>query len=138
MYLRNFRFGLAFLLILGTGFLGSCSSARSFNPKHFRSTGQTYHGKASWYSVRTNKGHKTASGERFNNRDMTAAHRTLPFGTYVGVTNLKNGRSEIVRITDRGPFVHGRIIDVGIGVAKKLDMVNSGVVPCRVEVLRPK
>ena len=126
------------LLFLIAALIGSCAPARSLNSRQFRSTGQVYHGKASWYSVKTNKGHKTASGERFTNRAMTAAHRTLPFGTFVRVTNLKNGRSEIVRITDRGPFIKGRIIDVSIGVAKKLDMVNAGVVPCRVEVLRPR
>ena len=126
------------LLLLTAAILGSCAPARSINPKQFHSTGQIYHGKASWYSVRTNKGHKTASGERFTNRGMTAAHRTLRFGTYVRVTNLKNGKSEIVRITDRGPFIKGRIIDVGIGVAKKLEMVNAGVVPCQIEILHPK
>lgn len=67
--------------------------------------------------------------------DLTAAHRTLPFGTKVMVTNLKNGKSVIVRINDRGPFVRGRIIDLSYAAARMLDMVGQGVVPVRIEVL---
>lgn len=89
----------------------------------------------SWYSVKTNGGTKTASGERFTDSGATAAHRTFKFGTKVRVTNLRNGKSEIVRITDRGPFVKGRIIDVSIGTARKLGFVDNGVVSCKVEVL---
>ena len=92
-------------------------------------------GKASWYNVRTNRGHSTASGERLNERAPTAAHKTLPMGTKVRVTNLVNGNSEVVRINDRGPFIKGRIIDVTIGTAEKLGFVRSGVVPVKVEVL---
>ena len=92
-------------------------------------------GKASWYNVRTNRGHATASGERLNERAATAAHKTLPMGTKVRVTNLANGNSEVVRINDRGPFIRGRIIDVTIGTAEKLGFVRSGVVPVKVEVL---
>lgn len=98
-------------------------------------TGQVETGSMSWYSVKTNGGGRTASGEKLTNHGHTAAHRTLPFGTMVEVTNLKNNRSEVVRIIDRGPFVRGRIIDVSIGVAEKLDFVGNGVAPCRIEVL---
>lgn len=94
------------------------------------------HGKASWYSIRTNRGTKTASGERLDERAPTAAHKTLPMGTKVRVTNLVNGNAEIVRINDRGPFIKGRIIDVTIGTAERLGFVRSGVVPVKVEVLR--
>jgi len=94
------------------------------------------HGKASWYNVRTNRGHATASGERLDERAATAAHKTLPMGTKVRVTNLVNGNSEVVRINDRGPFIKGRIIDVTIGTAEKLGFVRSGVVPVKVEVLK--
>jgi rare lipoprotein A len=93
-------------------------------------------GKASWYSVRTNRGYSTASGERLDERAPTAAHKTLPMGTKVRVTNLANGNSEVVRINDRGPFIKGRIIDVTIGTAEKLGFVRSGVVPVKVEVLK--
>jgi rare lipoprotein A (peptidoglycan hydrolase) len=100
-----------------------------------RPTGRPYQGKASWYSVRTNHGTRTASGERLSDREPTAAHRSLPFGTKVRVTNMKNGRSEVVRITDRGPYIAGRIIDVTIGTAERLGMVVAGVVPVKMEVL---
>jgi len=91
-------------------------------------------GMASWYGPGFH-GRRSASGERFNQNAMTAAHRTLPFGTRVRVTNLNNGRSVTVRINDRGPFIRGRIIDLSIGAARKINMVNSGVAPVRVEVL---
>ena len=95
----------------------------------------TQRGKMSWYSVKTNGGTTTASGKPFRNDGATAAHRKLSFGTKVRVTNLGNGKSEIITITDRGPYIDGRIIDVSIGTARKLDFVNDGVVSCKVEVL---
>lgn len=83
------------------------------------------------------QGNKTASGERFNKRAFTAAHRTLPFGTRVRVTNLRNGRSVEVRINDRGPFgKRKRIIDVSEAAARQLGMIDAGVVPVTIEVLR--
>lgn len=93
------------------------------------------HGKASWYSIRTNYGTKTASGRRLSNDAATAAHKTLPMGTKVRVTNQTNGKSEIVTITDRGPYVRGRIIDLTIGCAERLGFRQRGVVPVKVEVL---
>lgn len=104
-------------------------------PKGYARSDRVYHGKASWYSIKTNHGTVTASGERLRNDARTAAHRSLPFGTRVLVTNLRNGHTAVVRITDRGPFIKGRIIDVTIGVARSLGMVTAGVVPCTVEVL---
>lgn len=93
------------------------------------------HGKASWYSIRTNYGTKTASGKRLTNDGATAAHKTLPMGTKVRVTNKANGKSEVVTITDRGPYVRGRIIDLTIGAAERLGFRQRGVVPVKVEVL---
>jgi rare lipoprotein A len=93
-----------------------------------------YEGKASWYG-REQHGHLTANGERFNMYEKTAAHRTLRMGTHVRVINLRNGRATIVRINDRGPYSHGRIIDLSYAAAKELDMLNAGVVPVRIEVL---
>ena len=93
------------------------------------------HGKASWYSIKTNYGTATASGQRLRNDAATAAHKTLPMGTKVRVTNLANNRSEIVTINDRGPYVRGRVIDVTIGTAEKMGFVGRGVVPVKVEVL---
>ena len=93
-------------------------------------------GKASWYG-REQHGHLTANGERFDMYALTAAHRTLHMQTRVRVINLRNGRATIVRINDRGPYSHGRIIDVSYAAAKELDMLNAGVVPVRLEVLQP-
>lgn len=79
-------------------------------------------GRASWYALHS----KTASGERMNPSAMTAAHRSLPFGTKVKVTNKRNGKSVVVRINDRGPFIKGRVIDVSKGAAQKLGFISSG------------
>ena len=79
---------------------------------------------------------QTATGEQFNPRAMTAAHRTLPFGTKVRVTNVKSGRAVTVRINDRGPFVTGRVIDLSQAAAEELGMINSGVAEVRVEVVQ--
>jgi rare lipoprotein A len=79
--------------------------------------------KASYYQ----HGSRTASGERFNPSGMTAAHRSLPFGTRLKVTNRANGRSVVVRVNDRGPFIRGRGLDVSRGAAAALGMIGSGV-----------
>ena len=94
---------------------------------------QTY-GRASWYGKEFH-GKKTASGEVFNMFAYTAAHRRLPFGTKVRVTNLENGKSVVVKINDRGPFIKGRIIDLSYAAAKKIDLVKMGVARVRIEVL---
>ncbi|MBW1713090.1 MAG: septal ring lytic transglycosylase RlpA family protein [Deltaproteobacteria bacterium] len=91
-------------------------------------------GLASWYGRRFH-GRKTASGERYDMYALTAAHRTLPLGTQVKVTNLKNGRTCLVRINDRGPFVRGRIIDLSYKAAQKLAVVGPGTAPVRVEAV---
>jgi peptidoglycan lytic transglycosylase len=98
--------------------------------------GQLLHGIASWYGGIFD-GRKTASGERFDMYAMTACHPTLPFGTLVRVINLKNHRSVVVRITDRGDLVEqGRIIDLSYGAAQKLAMVHSGLAPVDLQVLK--
>jgi rare lipoprotein A len=91
-------------------------------------------GKASWYGPNFH-GRPTASGEIFDQNSFTAAHPSLQFGTQVRVTNLNNGRSVIVRINDRGPFVHNRIIDLSKAAASTIGLVNSGVAPVQIEVL---
>jgi rare lipoprotein A len=93
-------------------------------------------GKASYYAGRW-IGRLTASGEHYRVADCTAAHKHLPFNTMVRVTNLKNGKSVIVRINNRGPYAKGRILDLSIVAAKKLDMIGDGIVPVRAEVLKP-
>ncbi|HEX8109178.1 MAG TPA: septal ring lytic transglycosylase RlpA family protein [Kofleriaceae bacterium] len=91
-------------------------------------------GLATFYGAEQ-QGGPTASGERFDRNKLTAAHRTLPLGTRVRVTNTRNGRSVEVRINDRGPYGHGRIIDLSEAAARRLDMIAAGVVPVIVEVL---
>lgn len=93
--------------------------------------GRTLHGKASYYW----QPQRVASGGWFNPNAMTAAHKSLPFGTRVRVTNLRNGKSVVVRINDRGPYVKGRIIDLSRAAAGKISMRGAGVVPVRVTVL---
>lgn len=92
-------------------------------------------GDASWYGPGF-YGKKTASGERFDKNKLTAAHRTLPFGTKVRVTRRDTGRSVVVRINDRGPFVRGRIIDLSKAAAKRIDLIGIGVAPVLIEVIR--
>ncbi|MGK7943721.1 MAG: septal ring lytic transglycosylase RlpA family protein [Microcystaceae cyanobacterium] len=91
-------------------------------------------GTASWYGPGFH-GRRTANGERYNQHGLTAAHRHLPFGTRVRVTNLRNNRSVVVRINDRGPFVGGRIIDLSAGAAKQIGVYHSGIAPVKVEIL---
>ena len=91
-------------------------------------------GAASWYGPGF-YGRTTANGERFRKGTLTAAHRTLPFGTKVRVTNLNNGRSVVVRINDRGPFRYHRVIDLAHGAAEELKMMQAGEIPVRLEVL---
>jgi rare lipoprotein A (peptidoglycan hydrolase) len=91
-------------------------------------------GKASWYGHDFH-GRRTASGETYNMNAMTAAHRSLPFGTCVRVTNLENGQSVIVKINDRGPFIYDRIIDLSYGSAKKIGLCQSGVARVKVELV---
>ena len=89
-------------------------------------------GVASWYGDEW-QGRLTASGKPFDDSKLTAAHRTLPLNTRVRVTNLKTGRSVEVTITDRGPYIDGRVIDLSKAAAKKLGMVKEGLVPVRIE-----
>ena len=91
-------------------------------------------GIASYYAARF-EGRRTASGERYRAKELTAAHRTLPFGTKVKVTNLKTGKAVIVRINDRGPFIRNRVIDLSFGAAKAVGLTRSGVAKVEVVVL---
>ena len=115
------------LLVAACG--GPSRQARTTQPVHHPQN--TMSGMASWYG----ESQTTASGERFNKHALTAAHRTLPLGTMVRVTNQKNGRSVIVRINDRGPYGHGRIIDLSEAAAKQLDMIDAGVAPVTLQVI---
>jgi rare lipoprotein A len=96
--------------------------------------GYTEQGAASWYGVPFH-GRQASNGEIYDMNKLTAAHRTLPFETIVRVTNEKNGKSTVVRITDRGPFVNNRIIDLSYAAAREIESIGPGVVPVRLEVL---
>lgn len=91
-------------------------------------------GTASFYGAAF-QGHQTANGERFDAQALTAAHRTLPFGSVVRVKNLDNGREVTVRINDRGPYAKGRILDLSEAAARKLGLIDRGYAPVRLEVL---
>ena len=89
-------------------------------------------GLASFYT----EGTRTASGEKFNTHELTAAHRTLPFGTRLRVTNVTTGRSVTVRVNDRGPYVPGRVVDVSYSAAESLGMVGRGVAKVKLDVVQ--
>ncbi len=96
---------------------------------------KTFEGVASFYAYKYH-GRKTANGEIYNMYGLSAAHPTFPFGTIIRVVNLKNHKSCIVKVNDRMPYNHKRIIDLSLGAAKKLDMINDGIVKVRLEILK--
>lgn len=93
------------------------------------------YGMASYYGDEFH-GKKTASGEIYNKWDYTCAHRKLPFGTKIRVTNMENKKSVIVRVNDRGPFVKNRIVDLSYAAARDIDMIPKGVVKVKIEVIK--
>jgi rare lipoprotein A len=105
---------------------GGSSSTTSFGPRE---------GVASYYGKEFN-GRRTASGQRYSDRKFTAAHRKLPFGTMVKVTNLYNGKSVTVRVNDRGPFKKGRIIDLSYAAARAIGIVGAGTGRVRIEIVK--
>ena len=121
------------LLILLPLFLIACSSTQQ-KATHY-STGQSETGKASYYANKY-QSRQTASGELFDQYKKTAAHKKLPFGTIVNVTNISNGRSVVVRINDRGPFVRGRIIDLSKSAFSAIADTRLGVINVRIEILK--
>ena len=120
---------LLFLLLLGADVAQASPSAEEFQSEQTR-----VHGAASWYGPGF-YGRRTASGDVFGPDTLTAAHRTLPFGTRVRVTNLENGKTVVVRINDRGPFRRHRVIDLAHGAATVLQMKQAGEVPVAMEIL---
>jgi rare lipoprotein A len=147
---KNLALYLGMLCILGL-IINGCATrspqpaVKPGQPKPYR-VGKTWYypvsdatnfrqkGKASWYGKKFH-GKKTSSGEVYDMHAMTAAHKTLPLGTYVRVHNLANGKSIEVRINDRGPFVRGRIIDLSYTAAKKLEVVGPGTAPVEIVAL---
>jgi rare lipoprotein A len=112
--------------------ISGCSSAPSKDVGE--NTGYTQTGKASFYADKF-QSRKTASGERFDQSAYTAAHKKLPFGTRVRVTNIENGKSVIVRINDRGPFVRGRIIDLSRSAFNRIGNTRDGVIKVKIVVV---
>lgn len=94
--------------------------------------------KASWYSVKTNRGTETASGETFSDYKITAAHKTLPLGTLVQVINIDNGKSVIARVNDRGPYVPNRAIDLSPAAFAEIANLDSGVIRVNVRTVQTK
>lgn len=139
---RLLGFLVALVVLVGCG--GGVKTYKT-NTKPYTVAGKTYYpiksakgfsetGVASWYGKEFH-GRKTASGERYNQNNMTAAHKTLPFGTRVRVKNRDNGKNVVVVINDRGPFAKGRIIDVSRAAAKKLDMIGAGTAKVSIKVV---
>ncbi|HTR54252.1 MAG TPA: septal ring lytic transglycosylase RlpA family protein [Kofleriaceae bacterium] len=122
------RASIGILIAIALATIAACGARQQPPPTH---PANVYRGMASWYG----EAQMTASGERFDKHAMTAAHRTLPLGTRVRVTNQRNGRSVVVRINDRGPYAHGRIIDLSEAAARVLGMIEAGVAPVELEVL---
>jgi len=130
---RRFSFVLGALV-----FLSACGhkNVQVKAPQAVPLSSRELEGLATYYAEPYH-GRKTASGEIFDTyKDLTAAHRTLPFNTVVRVTNKANGREVDVRINDRGPFVDGRVIDLSVRAAREIDLVRAGVVPVRLTVLK--
>jgi len=120
----------------GTLFSAGCGRRTTARLPAPARIGSSETGIASWYGVPYH-GRRSASGEIYDMEKLTAAHRDLPFQTWVEVTNLANGKQVNLRITDRGPFVHGRIIDVSMAAARQLDMVRSGTARVKLKVIAP-
>ena len=111
---------------------GKASMAERYASAHADSRTTSSYGVASFYG----EGLRTASGEKFDPNELTAAHPTLPFGTRLRVTNVTNGRSVVVRVNDRGPFVAGRVVDVSHSAAETLGMIGSGTAKVKVDVVQ--
>ena len=129
------------LIILPIIFLSFCAPSSRFASKNTsrKSTnvrdGEVIVGYASYYADKFH-GRKTANGEVFNMHDYTAAHRNLPFGTVLMVTNLENGKKVKVRVNDRGPYVKGRILDLSLQAAKDIGLIKNGVAKVQLKILK--
>jgi rare lipoprotein A len=130
-------------IVSRSGFVGAARQASlqtnrrategySATEKHITAPMGAAVGLASFYD----EGSETASGEKFDPHELTAAHPTLPFGTRLRVTNITNGRSVVVRVNDRGPFVSGRVVDVSRSAAQSLDMIGRGTTKVKIDVVQ--
>jgi hypothetical protein len=124
-------FCLAFSWVMLIALLAGCGAPRDAGVPN---VGEVQFGIASWYGEKFH-GRTTASGEKFDMHKLTAAHKKLPLGTIVRVTNIKNGRTVTVKINDRGPYKRGRVIDLSYAAAKKIGMVEDGITRVRLEII---
>jgi rare lipoprotein A (peptidoglycan hydrolase) len=122
------------IYISDMGLSNAKHAAAKTTPRRHKTPTPIWYGVASWYG-RDNQGPRTANGERFDDQALTAAHPRLPLGTRVRVTNLRNGRSALVRVNDRGPFTPGRLIDLTKGAAQQLGFVRQGLAHVRISVV---
>ncbi|WP_404396911.1 septal ring lytic transglycosylase RlpA family protein [Idiomarina loihiensis] len=127
--LKQFTLGVGIFMLALTG----CTSIPAESPQNL--VGSQESGKASYYAMKY-QFRTTASGERYNHFSSTAAHRTLPFGTKVRVTNIANNKSVVVKINDRGPFIDGRVIDLSRSAFDKIADLDLGVIKVTTEVIR--
>jgi len=134
--IRSSTGALVLMIMLAAGCARHSAARPPAPPSAPARIGSTETGIASWYGVPYH-GRPSASGEIFDMEKLTAAHRALPFETWVEVTNLSNGKQVDVRITDRGPFVRGRIIDLSMAAARELDMVRTGTARVQLKVIAP-
>ena len=133
---NRYRFRLndiLFLTVLFASLVVGCSSTT--DKADSSTTGYEEAGKASYYASKF-QGRKTASGEPYDQSKLTAAHRKLPFGTTVKVTNLQNGRSVTVRVNDRGPYIKGRIIDLSSSAFNRIANLKKGIIEVRLEIVK--
>ena len=129
------RFALnALVVIFISAFLWGCSSVQSTGTSNGYRAGYVETGKASFYA-NVHQSKKTANGEIYDHKLSTAAHKKLPFGTKVRVTNLANGKTVVVKINDRGPFIKGRILDLSRSAFSSIANTSSGVIEVRIEVV---
>ena len=129
------RFALnALVVILISTFMWGCSSMQSTGKTSRYGPGYAETGKASFYA-NVHQSRKTASGEIYDHKLNTAAHKKLPFGTKVRVTNMKNGKTVVVKINDRGPFIKGRIVDLSRSAFSSIANTSSGVIEVKMEII---
>lgn len=119
---------LTFVLLIGLFSFGNANVYGGGNDSN------THSGKASWYGKDFHGG-PTANGETYDMNSLTAAHKTLPFGTKVKVTNMKNGKSVVVRINNRGPFIKGRHLDLSRAAFESISNLNAGVINIKYEII---
>ena len=127
------RISSGFVCLLILFILQSCTAVPGKKDSNW--IGYTESGKASYYALKF-QSKKTASGELYDNAKKTAAHKKLPFGTKIKVTNIKNSKSVIVRINDRGPFVKGRIVDLSGSAFSSIANLDAGIIKVKIEVIR--